>query len=57
MEQNYITRTMEEVFRDAGLLNWAKYQRKRIKENTMPADQQALFGQLMNSRTTGAYRR
>lgn len=35
-----------------GLLNWAKYQRKRIKENTMPADQQVLFEQLMNSRST-----
>lgn len=35
-----------------GLLNWTKYQRKRIKENTMPTDQQTLFEQLMNSRST-----
>ncbi len=35
-----------------GLLNWAKYQRKRIKAGIMPEDQQALFEQLMESRST-----
>lgn len=34
-----------------GLLNWAKYQRKRIKENIMPADQKLLFDALMASRS------
>lgn len=34
-----------------GLLNWAKYQRKRINAGTMPANQQALFKQLMSSRS------
>lgn len=32
------------------LLNWAKYQRKRIKAGIMPADQLTLFRQLMATR-------
>ena len=34
------------------LLSWAKYQRKRIKVDTMPEEQKVMFDALMDGRST-----
>ena len=35
-----------------GLLSWAKYQRKKIKEGTLDAEKRELFESLLASRST-----
>lgn len=35
-----------------GLLNWAKYQRKRIKEGALDEEKTRLFNELMDSRSS-----
>lgn len=40
------------VVENRSLLSWAKYQRKRIKVDTMPEEQKLMFDALMDSRST-----
>lgn len=35
-----------------GLLSWAKYQRKKIKEGSLDPERQRLFEELMSARST-----
>ena len=40
------------VVENRSLLSWVKYQRKRIKVDTMPEEQKLMFDALMDSRST-----
>lgn len=40
------------VVENRGLLNWAKYQRRRLRAGTMDAEQARLFTELLATRST-----